>query len=205
MTAKDNELSLFIGGRNDLESPYRLDGNFWEAGARGNVFQGLRKVGTYFHKTVDGPFVATEAGLLDYAEELLKQINPFNVEGSVHDSLVSIKESAVGMVTLDAARVANAWDSGPLGQTADTTGIPYYGTRAALGGASAVATTALVLSVGSGLGLTTLGEEWTGTFGLHGAHHGLGRHFETIIRGWGKKNFKFIFPGKNGWPWIGFN
>ena len=54
-----------------------------------------------------------------------------------------MKESAVGMVTLDGARVANAWDNGPLGQTANTDGIPYYGTRGALIGAGAAATAAV--------------------------------------------------------------
>jgi hypothetical protein len=46
---------------------------------------------------------------------------------------------------------------------------------------------------------------WLGTAGRHGAHHGLGPHWEVIVRGWGGNNFKLIFPGKSGWPWIGFN
>jgi len=44
---------------------------------------------------------------------------------------------------------------------------------------------------------------WLGKLELHGAHHGLGRHIEIIIRWIGGRNVKVIFPGKRGWPWAG--
>jgi hypothetical protein len=40
---------------------------------------------------------------------------------------------------------------------------------------------------------------WLSGFELQGAHHGLGRHFELIIRGWGGKNCYLVIPGKEQW------
>jgi len=40
---------------------------------------------------------------------------------------------------------------------------------------------------------------WLGGFEFHGPEHGLGWHFELIIRGWGGKNFYLIVPGKEQW------
>ena len=48
-------------------------------------------------------------------------------------------------------------------------------------------------------------DPWVGSGGFHSPHHGLGYHFELIIRGWGGNNFKMIFPGKEKWIWFGFN
>jgi hypothetical protein len=36
---------------------------------------------------------------------------------------------------------------------------------------------------------------WLGTIGIHGAHHGLGPHFELILRVGRHKVFKLIIPG----------
>lgn len=51
-------------------------------------------------------------------------------------------------------------------------------------------------------GLSSMGP-WMGTFGLHQAHHGLGRHLELILR-FGHKRLKVILPGKKDilfWDW----
>jgi hypothetical protein len=64
-----------------------------------------------------------------------------------------------------------------------------------------VATVSLVLAGG----LYVAGyNPWLGTAGIHGPHHGLGTHFEVIIRGWGGRNFKLIIPGRDHWIWFGF-
>jgi RHS repeat-associated protein len=90
-----------------------------------------------------------------------------------------------------------AYERGPLGQTQNSSGVYYYGTRGALG----VAT----VSVGAAVVCNAVGfNPWLGTWGLHGPHHGLGTHFEVIIRGLSGNNFKLIFPGKDSWIWWGY-
>ena len=44
---------------------------------------------------------------------------------------------------------------------------------------------------------------WLGTMGIHDPHHGLGQHFEIIIRGSDGGNFKIIIPGKDRFIWWG--
>jgi hypothetical protein len=44
---------------------------------------------------------------------------------------------------------------------------------------------------------------WLGTIGFHAPHHGLGRHFEIILRLPGGKNWKLIIPGKDRLIWRG--
>ena len=56
--------------------------------------------------------------------------------------------------------------------------------------------------VGAG-GAKILGfSPWLGTFGLHNPHHGMGKHFEIIIRSL-HDNKCIIIPGKNGPIYIG--
>lgn len=64
--------------------------------------------------------------------------------------------------------------------------------------------TSSVLALGWGLaGWAARTGPWIGTAGFHGAHHGLGYHFEVILRVGGGKTFKFIVPGKDVLFWWG--
>jgi len=64
-----------------------------------------------------------------------------------------------------------------------------------------IAETALITAAG----LRIAGvDPWIGTAGLHGPHHGMGYHFEIILRGPSGTNLKVIMPGTSDWIFIGF-
>lgn len=93
--------------------------------------------------------------------------------------------------------IADAYNDSVLGQT-QCNPTAHTLVEASLG-VSVAATTVASAAIMAGA------DPWLGTAGIHGAEHGLGEHFELIIRGWDGNNFKLIFPGKTGWPWVGFN
>jgi RHS repeat-associated protein len=63
-----------------------------------------------------------------------------------------------------------------------------------------VAEVALVTAAG----VKVLGaDQWLGTAGIHPPHHGMGYHFEIIIRGPSGKNLTVIVPGAEDWIFIG--
>ena len=79
----DKELLTRLGGLSGLNGPlmddsrkYSLGGDWWKLGERGPILQRGTKVGEYVHKSFDGPLVASEAGISEYATALLNEINP---------------------------------------------------------------------------------------------------------------------------------
>jgi RHS repeat-associated protein len=89
-----------------------------------------------------------------------------------------------------------AYELGPLGQTKNSSGVYYYGTRGAL----AVSTVSITLA----MTFYAVGfSPWLGTAGIHGAHHGLGMHFELILRVGSHSVLKVIAPARDVLIWWG--
>lgn len=79
-------------------------------------------------------------GLVDGG--FLDQMNPFNLDGSLAHTGLSIWDSAAGMATGDWSRVTAAGATNPLGQTENGPRWAYYGTRSSLAISGAAATAA---------------------------------------------------------------
>jgi RHS repeat-associated protein len=124
-----------------------------------------------------------DAGALDFPRAFINEVNPLNSSGSVGQTLLSMWDSAAGLITGNWARTANAWDYGPLGQTANTTGVPYYGTRIAFAGATVagVAAGGIVIAEAAGMPSIQL------RVALHGPHHtfvGIGQQPHIQVNAW---------------------
>jgi RHS repeat-associated protein len=89
--------------------------------------------------------------------DFLDQMNPFNLQGSLAQSGMSIADSLAGMATGDWASVAAAGATNPLGQTEKGPGWAYWGTRASLACAAAAAATALGLMGLEAVGVSEIG------------------------------------------------
>jgi hypothetical protein len=110
---------------------------------------------------------------------------------SIADSITGIGYGFAGMVR--PAHRRRLWDTayrlGPLGQ-AERAGPGWYYAELGILGLTGLASI-------SALGCMAIGfDPWIGTGGIHpaGAHHGMGKHFELILRV-GQKTFKLIIPG----------
>ncbi len=113
---------------------------------------------------------------------------------SIKSSYLSVGDGLVSFFSGDTEALEDAYDCGVFGQSANEDPITKYGTRAAIGTASASVVTATALSW-TGI------NPWVGTIGLHSPHHGMGYHFEIIIRKISGGNSKVIIPGKDRLIW----
>ena len=71
------------------------------------------------------------------------------------------------MLTGNWGRTAAAYDMGPLGQTANTSGVPYYGTRIAFGGLTVAGLAAGGVVIAEAAGMESIQLK----VALHGPHH----------------------------------
>jgi RHS repeat-associated protein len=93
------------------------------------------------------------------------QSNPFNPNGAMWNTATSIGDSISGIATGNWSQVANAYDYGPMGQTANGPAWAYYGERASVTGAGAAAGAAATLMALEATGVTDIGEttiDWRG-------------------------------------------
>jgi hypothetical protein len=119
-------------------------------------------------------------------------LNPFNRCGSLNQSLRSIKEGFVSLVTWDTARGSKAYDIGIFGQTEDSDRFTYVCTRGAVCVAAAAASAAVVVGGGE---VALCGNKPLAEFNVMSK----GNIFKVISRPL-RRGFR-IDPAHHGKPW----